>query len=711
MRYIKIILLLLISNSLFGQTDLLPGGVKGRDGGSDSTFLKTNNTVIGKRPTDNIYKNGTLGIRTTDTSGVLSIYTPQPVSTDKPKINLKGDGHILMKIDRDTGTTIGTDFYMTRILGSSGAGGGNNNQVWMAGWNVSAGGGLVDPTQPSCSYRIEERYRNSTGEAFSYEVHLPDIRFTNGDGVRPLTGFFSRDHADKRGNWQFASDFIDFSDYSNTQKAFWGFKTNGVRPKGITFLDTAQLVFYANNTSVLQQRNAANTRFWQLLKLNANDKVELSPEGAGLYTSATNFAFLNGMTLQPNNGQGVAIGSSGNAAGQLEVFSSFPLWMKNSTNTSGFSYVLNGSLELRDMSTNDAIISIENNAPANVQYIRSGGALGIGNVPDSDVWLHVKKTALGASAKLFGIENSTGKSVIYRSSATPENAITANQGDITLVNDGTNGFLFGKYSATNNTGWGKFLNLIDPNGASSNQVLTWNGTTWTPATNTSESTTIGAFQSSGNSNGLTLSGTDIRLHAATISTPGGVNVGQQTFGVGSGTKIFNGTGSKQLDVDGNTDATAAGIGFTQLGTDVIGYMAYNSADANHSFLRVQVEEGGSMTDYVTVGALNDTKGVQERGGLYEEVTNVTSSPYNVVYGDRNIYLDGTSITVNLQAIGGSTNETKIGRVIYFFNDNATDVTLTPNGFETINDSASLTLPANTGVTLLAVTGTKWVTRD
>jgi len=140
-------------------------------------------------------------------------------------------------------------------------------------------------------------------------------------------------------------------------------------------------------------------------------------------------------------------------------------------------------------------------------------------------------------------------------------------------------------------------------------------------------------------------------------------------------------------------------------------MQVNSSDVDNARFQLLIEDAGSYVPKLIIGSLNDQKGVQESGGLYEEVTNVTSSPYAVIYGDRNIYLDGATITVNLQAIGTSTGETKIGRVIYFFNDNATNVTITPNGSETIADAASLTLLPNTGVTLLAVTGTQWAIRD
>lgn len=262
----------------------------------------------------------------------------------------------------------------------------------------------------------------------------------------------------------------------------------------------------------------------------------------------------------------------------------------------------------------------------------------------------------------------------------------------------------------------RFSGALMPNNTAgtSGQVLTSAGAgtvpTWT--TNTSESTSIGAFNNTGNSNGLSLSGSALSLHAATISTPGVVNTGQQTFTSGAGSKYFNGTGTAQISVDGNTDATEAGINFTQLGgTDIIAQMQVNSSDANNGRFQLLLEDGGSYLPKILIGSLEDQKGVQEFGGLYEDVTAVTSSPYTVLYGDRNIYLDGTTITVNLQAIGTSTGETKIGRVIYFFNDNATNVTITPNGSETIADAASLTLLPNTGVTLLAVTGTQWAIRD
>jgi hypothetical protein len=72
--------------------------------------------------------------------------------------------------------------------------------------------------------------------------------------------------------------------------------------------------------------------------------------------------------------------------------------------------------------------------------------------------------------------------------------------------------------------------------ASTGQVLAWNGTTWSPANQTTGISTVGAFQTSNTSAGLSISGTDIRLHHATLLTAGGISLSDQF--IGKGTKTF-----------------------------------------------------------------------------------------------------------------------------------------------------------------------------
>ena len=278
---------------------------------SDTKYLRdaSNNDVFLTGP------DGNVALRTTDTTGVLSVFANE--SESKAKLSLSGDGKYQIKISRDTGTTIGSDFYFTRTLGPSGAGGGNDNQVFIMGFNTSHGGGLVDPAKPGASLRIEERYRNTTGEPFSYEFHLPDIRLVGGDSRRPLTGFFSRDPAQMAGNWSFTTDHINVNDYaSNTQRVTWGFATNGTYPKGIRFLDTAGITFAVNNLHMLAQRNAANSAYINVIKVDNSNRIYIGGGGESR-TAIYNELQLTNTGLIWNEANSITVGQSGSASSSL----------------------------------------------------------------------------------------------------------------------------------------------------------------------------------------------------------------------------------------------------------------------------------------------------------------------------------------------------------------------------------------------------------
>ncbi len=88
--------------------------------------------------------------------------------------------------------------------------------------------------------------------------------------------------------------------------------------------------------------------------------------------------------------------------------------------------------------------------------------------------------------------NTVGAS-IFTTAADPNALVTGSIGDLTLAQFGTFGYLYGKYSgSTTSTGWGKFLNLIDPNTATTGQYLKWDGSSWVPATLSPQSFTDAA---------------------------------------------------------------------------------------------------------------------------------------------------------------------------------------------------------------------------
>jgi len=242
------------------------------------------------------------------------------------------------------------------------------------------------------------------------------------------------------------------------------------------------------------------------------------------------------------------------------------------------------------------------------------------------------------------------------------------------------------------------------------QVLRWNGSTWAPATHISESTKVGSFQNSGTSFGLSLTADSVRLHAATINASGGVNTTAQVFSAGTAQKTISADNGIQLRLDDPLATKSAGLQLSESGgANVMMQLTASSPDADNGNVQMKVEKAGSLETYIEVGALNDKDGVYERGGLYEDIKSVTATTYTVLYGDRNLHLDATDMVVTLQTIGTGAGETKPGRVLYFFNDNSTSVTINGSSGQDIIDTGSLSLSANTAVTLIA-SGSKWIVK-
>lgn len=122
------------------------------------------------------------------------------------------------------------------------------------------------------------------------------------------------------------------------------------------------------------------------------------------------------------------------------------------------------------------VFNISASAVANALTLNSNSNFFIGNGTDLSK-LNVYNGS-SATAALFSIQNSGGSSRFFRSTSTPEGAISGSTGDIAVTTAG----LFGKLSGTNSkTLWGEYMNLKKAHGATSGQLLKWNGSTWTPS--------------------------------------------------------------------------------------------------------------------------------------------------------------------------------------------------------------------------------------
>lgn len=705
--------------SISAQTDLLPGGAKGRDAGSDSTFLNVNGSAVGKRPGDNVYKNGTVGIRTTDTTGVFNISAKNPSGFYKPMGFYKGRSNGLDSVNLfqmfNSSDTVAAPFIMGVVNSGDISASGKNSSFYF-GQNIYPGGAKIKQGKPALFQFWETNFINSMpilGNIQTYEWHLGYVpsNSAGADQRRILTSAF--DWQGRIGNFGIKSDQVTFYKFGSLFTS---------KPSVYANLDFYRNAFEFNDTMdiVLRKPNAggvwaakSDNSIVKLISIDGSNRVSIAPNNATtIFTGVNTIQSAGGLKITTSSTANLVLGDNVlTGAVTMNAASSEVLRIQNPLSTSGFAFSMNGfEMAIRDMSVNRDIFQIEENGITDAEYIHADGRICFGGRADFDAQLHLKKTTLGAGTKMFRIENSTGGTNLFRSNAPPEGAITANQGDIALTNISSTGGIYGKYSGTGNTGWGKILNLIDPNTASTNQVLTWNGTTWAPATNTSESTKIGTFSTATDPKGLTISGDSIKLMSASLTRPGGINLIAQAFQAGAGAKLFQSTGTASIAVDNAADTGEAGISFTQLsGADIMAQMSVNSTDASNARLQLLIEDDGAYVNYLNIGTENDEKGVFESGGMYEDAPkNVTSTTYTLQYGDRNLLLNATDMVFTLQEIGTGAGQTKPGRVVWLFNDNTTSVTVTAAAGQNVIDANTLSLSGNTAIALIAAPTGKWL---
>jgi hypothetical protein len=517
-------------------TDWAPG-TDNSGAGTDETWGKgsySSPTYSGKTITDAVFRRGPVSIFTADTLGRLNVYHNDTLNNN-PVINVSGDGELFLKVKKDSRSATGTDINFVRKYGPSGDGL-FNNQIVSFGINNTSGGGAENSSYPSIRYAIEENFRNGAGNYNAFECHLPDIYYPPpfNIGRRPISGYYTRNGADLKGHTGFVSDYFVFHDYKdNALKATWAFRTPSPYALGIRFADSSGIYLGKNNYGGFFQRNAANNADVRIAYVNDANEVILGGQNetsvvaynalkvsnTGQIWNENNDLLIGGadrptrLTVHTNDGIGFSIKRTGHAY----------------TATHG---LFNQQYYITNPGTGTTPWRINMDAPEYSFWIRSSGRTGFGEANPA-ARIHATETG-GATSPMLAFSNTTGTSIFYRTSADPESVITASQGDWAMSNTGE---WFGKVSGTNtNTGWGKFLNLKDNNGASSGQVLSWNGSTWAPSA-------VSTLPSGTDGQTLRHNGTSWVATSSLVNTGGGF--------IG----INNATPSQRLHVVGNARAS------------------------------------------------------------------------------------------------------------------------------------------------------------
>lgn len=420
--------------------------------GADSAFVKLNGSYLNKRITDAIYRYGTTGFRSTDTSGVINFNLAN--DSNKPAINFSGTTNYLLTASRPVSATHQiSQFTMTnRLFPSASIAGDNQVAIW--GFNKASGGGLLNLGRSGIGLHIEENYTNSiTDTSGNFEVHI-DIQYPGGTSVRPITGYFSNESVAKGGYWGFNSDILLFNNFAGTQKGWLSFDHRYSYTKGLTFLDTASIVLYKSAIAGIYGRKADNSAFITMLKTDSQDRVFLGGNGESGVAAFASFQITNNGNLWNENG-GIIIGKSG-TLNKLSIYNTQVM------QTWGTTYGVD--LLQQRIDGNDWTIQyptggtypmfFDYRAPTYAFRINQSGNIGFGTYSPNGKMDLISTS--GATGSMLRLENTAEAISTHVSNATPEGAITTSPGSFTFSEIAGVGRWWGKRSGTGNVGWVEF---------------------------------------------------------------------------------------------------------------------------------------------------------------------------------------------------------------------------------------------------------------
>lgn len=659
-------------------------------GGPDSTFAKVNGSYLNKRITDNVYKTGTLGVRTTDTTGVINIETKG--IGDKPGLLINGSTNtgIFFQKNKAIGYSGIPNLGSFNVVGSYSAGANlpytsYPNYVWGIGYNYDAGTGREISSQPAFGLTFETYFQNASlasGSTGFMEFHAKNTD-TTGVEHRFISGVFPWQYRRNRSDLGFNVDNLYYNEDVGGNPV-WKFKPLF---NAWEIYDTTTFSFQERRGFGLNVLNGAGSAFMKLFSFENEDTISIcySCPGVKFYGPAV----FQSDRLYPSVASGtLEIGTFGGRTARLKIngLNNTPFELNYLTTSYGFE-LFGGALAVKNLATGQNPFYIFGDATTASLILKTDN-LGVGKVPGNfpEARLHVYNSG-GIGSKLIAIENSTGKNFFYRSNIVPTSQINSSPGDLVLMSDGTNGFLYGKYSGTNNaTGYGKFLNMVDPNSASSGQVLTWNGSTWAPAT-------PAAITNIYNSNG--------------------------TFGT-----FRTGTITDQLTFSKTTDALGGLVPFRlSVGGNDADFQSWVSPSNSDSVYLRRIDGKGygllsnenivvQNTDQnVGIEVTEDAKGTVFSGALITNSSSqqdVTTTPVTATVGIHTLVCQPGASVVNLPEIGNLSTEMKLGTMIWVTNISGGTVTINAGSGDSIEFASSTTLADGKSAWIKSIGVADWV---
>ena len=425
--------------------------------GPDSSLAKTSGSYLNKRITDALYKYGTLGLRTTDTTGVLNI----AAAGNKFGVTAL-DVVNLLKYKR--GTMPG--WYIQQKAGSNGDG--TTNNVLSIDYNQHSGVSTDNAADAQFGLSMEPHWVTGEGDTVAeFHVYFNDL---NGANNRPITGFF--DYFNHRESYVSVQiDNANFPGHLGNLHC----KMNINRQNGSTALYPLEVYKHKKTLTT------TNTSFSRA-ELDSATVFVLGNYNTGGESTQLGLSTLMRFTNTQDRRATFYMGL-------LDIEGSFD----GGTDFIGFhqnSGVFRESFRIADNTGYFGIGLRGGNRPLQLLDV-NGTSLHRGsarfNAPGDSSAVFIK-SAGGATAKMIDLANTAGDVNVFVTSATPESSVTGSPGDLALSTGGA-AYLKETGSATN-TGWQQLAT-----GVASNSLKTYYLTRTLPASgNTIE---LGIFNHTG----------------------------------------------------------------------------------------------------------------------------------------------------------------------------------------------------------------------
>lgn len=240
--------------------------------GPDSTWVKLSGSYLNRRIGDNVYRYGTTGFRTTDTTGVVNVRTRTGKTGEVITMDTTGEGTVYLSLKPPAFDNVPQlqpfNFMTRRYQGVNAPYNPSPNFVWRFGYNQNTDGSRISTSAPAGGIDFEYLYHNASLPKVT-EFHIYNID-SLGNTLKFITAAHNWNAARGGARLGFQSDLLTFND--KLSSPVW---SHNPLTNIWTFADTVGFTFSEPRGFAMSVQNGANSASINLFDFNNTDTLEI----------------------------------------------------------------------------------------------------------------------------------------------------------------------------------------------------------------------------------------------------------------------------------------------------------------------------------------------------------------------------------------------------------------------------------------------------